>query len=151
MGTFYVDGDACPVKAECYRVAKRYSWPVVVVANQWMSMPDDPTVRLEVVDDGFDAADDWIAERCAAGDIVITDDIPLAQRCLQRQSRVLTSRGEERDLDTIGSAMAMRELMQYVRDSGEGRTGPKPLLDKDRKRFLQELDKLVHAVRKFGA
>lgn len=149
MTTIYIDADACPVKPEVYRVAKHYQLMVYVVANQWMSMPDDPMVRLEVVDDGFDAADDWIAERAQGGDIVITDDIPLAARCIKSTARVLTGRGEERTESSIGEALAMRELMQFIRDAGGG-GGQKPMDDKDRRRFSQELDRIVNAIRKHG-
>src|SRR4051812_16312970 len=93
MTTIYIDADACPVKDETYRVAKRHGLLVSVVANQWMNMPNDPQVRLEVVGDGFDAADDWIAARAGRGDIVISEDIPLAARCIAAGAMVLTGRG----------------------------------------------------------
>lgn len=150
MLDIYIDADACPVRDEVYRVAERYQLMVWVVANQWMNMPDDPSIRLEVVNDGFDAADDWIVEHVHSGDIVITDDIPLSARCLEKGTRVITNRGELRDSDSIGTAMAMRELMQYMRDAGESKGGQKPLQEKDRRLFLQELDKLVHSVKKYG-
>ncbi len=150
MLNIYVDADACPVKNEIYRVAKRYELMCWVVANQWINMPDDPSIRLEVVDDGFDAADNWIAEHVEHGDIVITDDIPLAARCIEKNARVLTGRGEVRDAGSIGEALAMRELMQYVRSSGDVKGGQKPMDDRDRNKFVQKLDQLVHAVKKHG-
>ncbi|NRA37610.1 MAG: YaiI/YqxD family protein [Planctomycetes bacterium] len=150
MLQIFIDADACPVRHETYRVAQRYELMVWVVANQWMDMPDDPSIRLEVVNVGFDAADDWIVEHVERGDIVITDDIPLSARCLEKDARVLTNRGEVRSKESIGAALAMRELMQYMRDSGESKGGQKPLQEKDRRYFLQELDKLVHSVKKYG-
>ena len=146
----YIDADACPVKQETYKVAKRHALVVTVVANQWMDMPNDPRVRLEVVGDGFDAADDWIAERAGRGDIVISDDIPLAARCIARGARVLTGRGGIYDEQSIGSALAQRGLMQYLREAGAVSGGQRPFQDKDRALFIQELDRLVHAVRKHG-
>ncbi|MBA2481555.1 MAG: YaiI/YqxD family protein [Planctomycetes bacterium] len=146
----YIDADACPVKAETYRVAKRHALRVSVVANQWMDMPNDPSIRLEVVDDGFDAADHWIVERVGRGDIVITDDIPLASRCIAKGARVLTARGQIHDEQSIGGALAQRELMQYLRESGTVSGGQKPMHANDRARFLQELEKLVHSVKKHG-
>jgi len=150
MPRIFIDADACPVKAETYRVAKRHGLAVTVVANQWMDMPDDPTVRLEVVGDGFDAADDWIVERVVRGDIVICDDILLAARLIAKGARVITGRGLIHDDDSIGSAVAQRQLMQYLRESGEVRGGHKPMQDKDRSLFMQVLEKVIHAVRKSG-
>ena len=90
----YIDADACPVKQEVYKVAGRYRLPVTVVSNSWMRVPDDAGIRLQVVEDGFDAADDWIVEQARDCDIVITADIPLACRCLQQGAHVLGPRGE---------------------------------------------------------
>jgi len=146
MAKIYVDADACPVKAEVYAVAKRLNVMVHVVANQWMSMPNDPLIRLEVVDDGFDAADDWIVAQVTSADVVVTDDILLAGRCIEKRARVLTNRGVIRDASNIGEALAMRGLMQYMRAAGDLSGGQKPLDEADRRRFRQELDKLVHAV-----
>src|SRR5215216_6749367 len=101
----YVDGDACPVKEEVYRVAARHAVPVIVVANTWMRLPDQAGIRLEVVSDGFDAADDWIVEQCGAGDIVVTADIPLADRCLKKEAFVLGPKGEPFTEDNIGTAI----------------------------------------------
>ena len=150
MLNLFIYADACPVKEEAYRVAKRHGMTVSVVANQWMNMPNDPNIRLEVVDDGFDAADNWIAEYCERGDIVITEDIPLAARCLAKGARVLTGRGKIYDENSIGGAVAGRELMQYLREAGTINGGQKPLQAKDRMEFMQELDKMMVAVRKFG-
>lgn len=143
MTKIYVDADACPVKAEVYAVAKRLNLLVHVVANQWMSMPNDPMIRLEVVDDGFDAADNWIVAQVSKADVVVTDDIPLAERCIKKGARVITNRGAIRDAGNIGEDVAMRGLMQYMRAAGDVSGGQKPLDDDDRRRFRQELEKVV--------
>lgn len=145
MTKIYVDADACPVKNETYVIAKRLNLIVHVVANQWMNMPDDPMIRLEVVDDGFDAADHWIVEKVGGADVVVTDDILLAGRCIEKGARVITNRGVIRDANNIGEALAMRELMQYMRAAGDASGGQKPLDENDRRRFRQELDKLAIA------
>lgn len=145
MAKIYVDADACAVKNETYAVAKRMNLMVHVVANQWMTMPNDPMIRLEVVDDDFDAADDWIVEKVTGSDIVVTDDILLAERCIGKTASVITNRGVVRDAGNIGEAVAMRGLMQFVRASGDNSNNQKPIEVADRRRFCQELDKLVHA------
>jgi uncharacterized protein YaiI (UPF0178 family) len=143
----YVDADACPVKDEVYRVAARHAVPVVVVANSPMRMPPDENVRLEVVGQGFDAADDWIAERAGARDIVITSDILLAGRCINVGSGtgafVLGPTGKPFTEDNIGTATVTREMMADMRAMGEIRGGPPPFQKKDRGIFLQELEKAV--------
>jgi len=144
----YVDADACPVKQEIYRVAGRYGLDVTLVANSWMRTPKEATVRLEVVEDGFDAADDWIVEHVDAGDIVITADIPLASRCLKKDAHVLGSTGKPFTDANIGSAMATRDLLSELRDIGEMRGGPRPLEKRDRSRFLQKLDEMIQALRR---
>ena len=146
----HIDADACPVKDETYKVAKRHGLNVTVVANQWMGMPNDPTIRLEVVDDGFDAADDWIVAHVGQGDIVISEDIPLAARCLAKGARVLTGRGKIYDEGSIGGALAQRQIMQYLRGAGDVKGGAKPMQASDRALFLQELEKLIHSVKKHG-
>jgi uncharacterized protein YaiI (UPF0178 family) len=150
MLTLYVDADACPVKDETYKVAKRHGLNVTVVANQWMGMPNDPTIRLEVVDDGFDAADDWIVAHVAQGDIVISEDIPLAARCIAKGARVLTGRGKIYDEGSIGGALAQRQIMQYLRGAGDVKGGAKPMQASDRALFLQVLEKLIQSVKKHG-
>jgi hypothetical protein len=143
----YVDADACPVKAECVRVAERHGWPVVFVANMGMQLPRGRGVRLEVVSGGFDAADDWIAGRAQAGDVVVTSDIPLAARCLKAGARVLAPSGKPFTGDNIGNALAMRELSADLRAYGMG-GGPPPFGPRDRSRFLQELENAVQAARR---
>ena len=126
MLDLYVDADACPVKDEIYRVAKRYDLAVFVVTNAWMFTPPAGRVELVLVGQGFDAADDWIAERASEGDIVITADIPLAARCLARGARALDAKGREFTPDAIGSALASRELLSDLRDLGVVTGGPAP-------------------------
>jgi uncharacterized protein YaiI (UPF0178 family) len=144
----YVDGDACPVKDEVYRVARRYELRVYVVSNSPMRVPGEELIELVVVKGRFDAADDWIADRAGAGDIVITADIPLAGRCLARDARVLGPTGYPFTEDAIGEALATRALLEMLRQSGEFSGGPAPFGKTDRSRFASKLDELVHAVRR---
>ena len=144
----YVDADACPVKQEVYRVAKRYELRVTLVANAWMRTPDDPTIRLEVVEDSFDAADDWIVDHVETGDIVVTADIPLASRCMQKGARAIGSTGRPFTEDNIGEAVATRDLLAVLRGGGEITGGPPPLTKRDRSRFLQTLDEVIQSIRR---
>jgi len=144
----YVDADACPVKQEVYRVARRYQLRVTVVANSRMQVPDEPEIRLEVVEGGLDVADDWIVERVEEGDIVITGDIPLASRCLKRRALVLGTTGKPFTENNIGQVLATRDLMADLRDAGALTGGPAPLQPRDRSRFLQRLDEMVQSVRR---
>lgn len=147
MLTIYVDADACPVKDEIYRVAKRYGMRVVVVANATMATPNSPLVEM-VVRQGFNAADDWIAEQAGPCDVVITADIPLAARALANGARVIDAKGREFTERDIGSQLAMRDLMSDLRQGGQVTGGPAPLTPKDRSRFLSKLDEVVNAVRR---
>lgn len=148
MLDIYVDADACPVKDETYRVAARYDLRVFIVSNSWMRTPEAGRVELVLVDDGFDAADDWVADRAEQGDVVITNDIPLAARCLKRGARVLGAKGKEFTDDSIGSALASRELLSQLREMGEMTGGPAPLEKKDRSRYLERLDQIIQALRR---
>lgn len=139
--TIFVDADACPVKEEVYKVARRCGCAVHVVANSFMRTP--PGVQLTVVDAGPDAADDWIAERVAPGDIVITNDIPLAHRTLKAGGAALGATGKPFTEASIGAALAQRDLMEHLRSSGEITGGPKPFSAADRSRFLSALDVAV--------
>ena len=139
----FVDADACPVKDEVYRVARRYGVRVTVVANSWMRVPEEDGIELALVEGDFDAADDWIAERARARDIVVTADIPLADRCLRSGVHVLGPRGREFTHDSIGEAMAARDLSAELRDMGIQTKGPEPFGKKDRSRFLQALDAML--------
>jgi uncharacterized protein YaiI (UPF0178 family) len=144
----FVDADACPVKQEVYRVARRYSLHVTLVANSWMRIPDERWIALEVVEDGFDAADDWIVDHVEPHDIVVTADIPLASRCLKKGSRVIGSTGKPFTDHNIGQAVATRDLLSDLRGAGEITGGPPPIDTRDRSRFLQELDEVIQSVRR---
>jgi uncharacterized protein YaiI (UPF0178 family) len=139
--TIFVDADACPVKEEVYKVARRTGCPVQVVANSFIRVP--PGIQLNVVDAGPDVADDWIAERVQPGDIVITNDIPLASRVLAAGGAALAATGKPFTTSSIGATLAQRELMEHLRSFGEGQGGPKPFTQADRSRFLSALDAAV--------
>jgi hypothetical protein len=143
MTRLLVDGDACPVKDEVYVVATRYGVSVALVANKPLYVPRDLGVELIVVKGTPDAADDWIAEHARAGDVVITADIPLAARCLELGARVLGTNGRPFTEDSIGGALAGRELTSNLREAGVLTGGPPPISQKDRSRFLGKLDELV--------
>lgn len=145
MTEIFIDGDACPVKDEVYAVAARIGLAVVVVANQRINVPTDLGVEMVVVEEGPDAADDWIAEEIRAGDVVITADIPLAARCLEVGAFALGTNGREFTQDSIGSALATREIKASIRESGIVTGGPPPLTGRDRSRFSNVLDRIVHA------
>jgi uncharacterized protein YaiI (UPF0178 family) len=147
-----VDADACPVKEEIYRVAARYRVPVSIVSNSLMRVPVGPLVNRVVVDGGFDAADDWIAERAGPATIVVTADILLADRCLKAGATVLSSTGKPFTHASIGGAIATRAIMADLRAGGEQLGGPPPFSKVDRSRFLQALDTaLVRLARTTGA
>ncbi|WP_181706753.1 YaiI/YqxD family protein [Chthonobacter rhizosphaerae] len=142
-GTVYVDADACPVKQEIYKVAGRHRWPVVLVANAWMAVPRDEDVRLHVVPEGPDEADKWIAAAAGAGDVVVTADIPLADRCVKAGATVIAPSGKPFSPDSIGMALAVRDLMTDLRSAGETTGGPRPFSPKDRSRFLSALHEAI--------
>lgn len=144
----FVDADACPVKQEVYRVARRCQLAVTLVANASMRIPQEPWLALEVVGGDLDAADDWIVEHLEAGDIVITADILLAGRCLELAARAIGPAGKPFTEDNIGDAVATRTLLSDLRSAGEVTGGPAPLTKRDRSRFLQQLDQTVHAIRR---
>jgi len=146
----FVDADSCPVKDEVYRVARRYALEVQVIAASWLRLPEDPLIKLEVVRDtgNLDAADDRIVERVTAGDVVISDDILLAARCLEKGAHPLTPRGREFTSDSIGEAVATRELMAGLRETGAVAGGPSPFTKSDRSQFLQRLDQIVNRVQR---
>ncbi len=148
MLKIFVDADACPVKSEVYRVASRYGLAVTLVANSRMRTPDDRNVSLVVVSSGLDAADDWIVEHVEARDIVITSDIPLASRCLEKGASVIGNTGRPFTEDNIGTALADRELLSDLRSAGEITGGPAPLTKCDRSLFLQKLDEAIQAIKR---
>jgi hypothetical protein len=148
MTVLYVDADACPVKDEVYRVAGRYGLPVFVVCNSWIRTPADPRITLVVVDEGPDVADDWIAARAEAGDIVVTADIPLAQRALSAGAQAVHPAGRPFTSDNIGGALASRAIGEHLRSMGEITGGPRAFTPADRSRFLQALDAAVVKARR---
>ena len=148
MTDIYVDGDACPVKDEVYRVAQRYALRVLLVSNAWLRAPHEDWIELVVVGEELDAADAWIVEHVTENDIVVTADIPLAALCLEKGAGVLGPKGRPFTEDSIGVALATRELMLQLREMGEVSGGPAPFEKRDRSQFLQALDQMVHAIRK---
>lgn len=150
MLTLFVDADACPVKAECFRVAERCGLKVFVVSNGWINLPRAPFIEQVVVDAGPDAADDWIAERAGPGDVVVTSDIPLAERCLKAGAQALKPNGTFFTPDGIGSALAGRAIGEHLRSMGVETSGPPPFSARDRSAFLQALDRAVTIARRAG-
>jgi uncharacterized protein YaiI (UPF0178 family) len=148
MFAIYVDADACPVKDEVFRVAERHRWQVLVVANRWLRLPDDDTIRMVVVGEDPDAADDWISDRIGSGDIAVTADIPLADRCLKKGAAVLDPTGKTFDADSIGMALAMRDLSSHLRDGGQISGGGPAFSAKDRSRFLQTLEQEIQSAKR---
>jgi uncharacterized protein YaiI (UPF0178 family) len=138
------------VKAEIYRVAERYGLKVYVVSNSYMNVPRDPRIEQVVVRDSFDAADNWIAERVGPGDIVVTADIPLADRSLKAGASVIGNTGLPFTTASIGMAMANRELMSNLRAMGEITGGPRPMAQRDRSRFLSALDETIQKLKRAG-
>jgi uncharacterized protein len=142
----FIDADACPVKQEVFRVAERFKLGVTLVSNTHMRIPENPHIKLVIVDSGPDEADNWIVEKAGAGDIVITADIPLAGRSLKKGACVISPSGKLFTEDNIGSILATRNLMADLRDLGEITGGPAPFSKKDRSNFLQQLDELIHSI-----
>ena len=147
----FVDADACPVKDEVYRVAERHGLPVYVVAGAFIRVPSDPRIERVAAGTGPDAADDWIAERVGPGDIVITADVPLASRCVKAGAEVLAPTGKHFSVDSIGMALATRNLMDHLRETGQATSGPKAFGPRDRSNFLSALDNSVTRLRRAGA
>ncbi len=150
MPNLFVDADACPVKQELVRVAERHGLIVHMVSNRWVRGDAHPLIQRVVVADGPDVADDWIAERIGAGDIVITADIPLAARCVGKGARALTPTGRILDGNSIGLAVATRDLMTNLRDIGVITSGPAAFSKKDRSRFLDALEATIQAIGRGG-
>jgi uncharacterized protein YaiI (UPF0178 family) len=141
--TLYIDADACPVKDEVYKVATRCRLPVFVVSNSWIRTPDLKLVTMVVVVAGPDIADDWIAERAGPADIVVTADIPLADRVLKAGGQAIHPTGRLFTVDNIGAGLASRAIGEHLRSMGEITGGPKPFTSADRSKFLQALDAAV--------
>ena len=142
MTTVYVDADACPVKDEVERVAIRLNLPVILVCNGGIRPSRNPLITLQVVPEGPDVADQWIAERCGTGDVVVTADLPLADRCVKAGARVLQHDGQVLDTANIGNRLATRDLMADIRAADPfHQGGGKPFSKADRSRFLHALDR----------
>ena len=151
MLKIYVDADACPVKEETERVAKRYQLSITYVANCQMRLPESENSKLIVVEGNPNAADDWIAEHVEADDIVVTGDIPLAYRCIQKGAKVLGNSGKDFTDENIGHLLATRDLMADLRAEGTiTGGGPPPFQKQDRSRFLHALDQTIQTIRRKG-
>jgi uncharacterized protein YaiI (UPF0178 family) len=144
----FIDADACPVKDEIYKVAARYGLKTFVVSNSFIRTPPSPAIEFVMVDAGADLADDWIAEHAEAADIVVTQDIPLADRVLKTGAAAIGPTGRAFTADSIGQALAGRAIAEHMRSFGEMTGGPKAFDRADRSRFLQALDEAVHRQRR---
>ncbi|MBN8964646.1 MAG: YaiI/YqxD family protein [Rhizobiales bacterium] len=144
----YVDADACPVKNEVYRVAERHGLKVFIVSNSPIAVPREPWIERIVVGAGMDAADNWIAERVGPGDIVVTADVPLAARGVKAGASVVAPNGKPFDDDSIGMALATRNLLHELRGAGEITGGPKAFAPRDRSRFLSALDQAIVRIKR---
>lgn len=144
----FIDADACPVKDEAVKIAERHGLIIHFVSNSWMRLPDSDLIRRVVVADGPDAADNWIAERIGPTDIAVTQDIPLAARCLKAGARVIGVTGKPFTEAGIGMALAMRELSQHLRETGESRGFNASFTRQDRSRFLEAMEQAVQAIRR---
>ncbi|RAU21122.1 YaiI/YqxD family protein [Paramagnetospirillum kuznetsovii] len=150
MIRIFIDGDACPVKDEVFKVAGRYGLPVTVVGNSWLRLPNDPLLTMVVVAEGADAADDRIVEMIEAADICVTNDIPLGGRCLAKGALAIRPNGKPFTEASIGDALATRELMNALRETGAITGGPAPFAKQDRSRFLSALDTMVHQAKRLA-
>lgn len=148
MPVILVDADGCPVKQEVFRVGKRHGLKVTLVCNSRLNVPQVDWIELVVVDDGFDAADNWIVEHVVENDIVVTWDIPLAARCLEKGARVLNPKGRVFTENSIGDALANREIQSQLRELGVMTGGPAPFKKQDRSRFLHSLDQIIRSRRR---
>lgn len=148
--SLYIDADACPVREECYKVAQRHNVAVIVVSNSFLRVPKYPFISAVVVSDSFDAADDYIAQRCNADSVVITADILLAERCLLAGARVIAPSGKPFDNDSIGAAIATRAIMADLRAGAEmpNLGGPAPFSARDRSRFLETLHVTIEQMKR---
>jgi uncharacterized protein YaiI (UPF0178 family) len=145
-----VDADACPVKAEIYRVAERHGTKVLVVSNSLMAIPPAPWIERVIVASGPDAADDWIVERAVRGDVVVTADIPLAARAVKAGADVIGPTGRQFTEASIGDTLATRNLMDDLRSAGLITGGPKAFTQKDRSAFLSALDLAITRLKRAG-
>lgn len=144
----FIDADACPVKDETYKVAARYGLRTYVVSNSFIQIPASPLIERRIVEAGPDAADDWIADEARPGDIVVTNDIPLADRALKAGAAAIAPNGRVFTADSIGHALAQRAIMEHIRSTGDVAGGPRAFARADRSRFLQALDEAVQRGRR---
>lgn len=144
----YIDADACPVKDEALKVANRHGLVIHYVSNAWMRLPEGERVRRVIVQEGPDAADNWIADTIETGDIVVTQDIPLASRCLKKGARAIGNTGKPFSAASIGMALAMRELSQHLRETGESKGFNAAFTKQDRSRFLEALERAIQAAKR---
>ena len=144
----YIDADACPVKDEAVKVARRHGLKVHMVSNMWMRGDGDPDTHRVVVPEGADAADDWIVERIGAGDIVVTQDIALAARCLEKRADAIGPTGKPFTADNIGMALAMRDLSAHLRETGAIKGNNPSHTKRDRSRFLEALEQTIQSIRR---
>jgi uncharacterized protein YaiI (UPF0178 family) len=150
MTAIFVDGDACPVKAEVEKVATRHSLPVTIVSNGGLRPSANPLLRHVTVTEGPDAADDWISDHIGGADIAIAADIPLAARCLEKGARVIGPNGKPFTQGGIGMALGMRELNRHLREVTGGQTHHTGFSKQDRSRFLNELENCIAALKRAG-
>ena len=148
MVKIYVDADACPVKNEVERVATRHNLETYMVCDGGIRPSLNPLVKLVVVDQGADAADDWIADHIKKSDICVTNDIPLAGRCLKKEAFALKPNGKSFNDDNIGIALATREIMEKIRETGEMTGGPPPFRKADRSKFLDQMEMIILKAKK---
>ena len=146
--TIYVDADACPVKAEVIRVGERHQVEMLFVCDGGIRRPNSQWAKLVIVDQGADAADDWIAEKIGKGDVCVTSDIPLADRCLRAGGLAIDPRGKAFTRDNIGSVLATRDLMTDLRSAGMQTGGARPFDQKDRSAFLNGMETVMQAAKR---
>lgn len=148
MTTLYIDADACPVKDEAIRVGERHKVAIIFVSNSWMRLPESDLIQRVVVPEGPDEADNWIAERANAGDVVVTADVPLASRCVNAGALVISPSGKPFREDAMGMRLAMRDLNTHLREIGEIRESGPGFTKQDRSRFLNQLETLMRAAKR---
>lgn len=148
MTEIYIDADACPVKDEAIRVATRHKLKIHFVSNQWMRLEENPLINRVVVPDGPDVADDWIADHIKPGDLCVTADVPLADRCVKAGAEALNPNGKPYTEESIGMALAMRNLMTDLRETGEITGGGRPFTKQDKSKFLQEIERMLQAIKR---
>ena len=150
MITIWIDGDACPkaIKEVIFKAANRTNTLCMMVANQYIALPPSPFIKKMIVEQGFDKADDAIAQSVKPSDVVITSDLPLAESCLSEKAYVISPRGELFSLDTINQKLAMRDFNEVMRGSGIHTSGPKQFSAKDINQFANQLDRLLTKAQK---